>query len=71
MEETVLNPAIEKIKIALDGRSYRWLSLEIKMPESELSKRMNGKINFTDDELSAIHQRLNNNLIEKVQIIQE
>lgn len=71
MDKEALDAAIEKIKIALDGRSYRWLSLEIRMPESELSKRMNGKIKFTEDELLAIDRRLNYNLIEKIPIIQE
>jgi hypothetical protein len=71
MEEKPLNPVIEKIKTALDGRSYRWLSLEIKMPESELSKRMNGRIDFTEDELAKIDERLNENRIEKIPIVQE
>ena len=69
MEEKVLNPVIEKIKTALDGRSYRWLSMEIKMPEAELSKRMNGHIDFSDDEISKIDERLNGNLIEKIPIV--
>lgn len=71
MEEKVLNPVIHKIEQALDGRSYRWLALEIKMPETELSKRMNGHIDFTEDELNRIHERLNANLIEKIPIVQE
>jgi hypothetical protein len=71
MEEKVLNPVIEKIEQALDGRSYRWLALEIKMPETELSKRMNGHILFSDNELTRIHDRLNANLINKIPIVQE
>lgn len=70
MEEKVLDPAIEKIKIALDGRSYRWLALEIKMPETELSKRMNGHIDFTKEELVTIDSRLNQNMIQRIPIIQ-
>lgn len=62
---------IEQIKVALDGRSYRWLALEIKMPETELSKRMNGHIEFSKDELAVIDSRLNSNLIEKIPIIQD
>lgn len=41
------------------------------MPETELSKRMNGHIDFTEDELNRIHERLNANLIEKIPIVQE
>lgn len=62
---------IEKIELALDGRSYRWLALEIRMPESELSKRMNGRLGFTKEELVRIEERLNRNLIKKISIIQE
>ncbi|MEO7048901.1 MAG: hypothetical protein ABI091_26600 [Ferruginibacter sp.] len=69
--EKILEPEVDLIIKALDGRSYRWLALEIKMPETELSKRMNGHIKFSKDELTTINQRLNENLIEKVPIIQE
>lgn len=71
MVDKALNPVIEKIEQALDGRSYRWLALEIKMPETELSKRMNGHIEFSEDELTKIHDRLNENLINKIPIVQE
>ena len=33
----------ERIKEALDGRTQRWLSLNAKIPESELSRKMQGK----------------------------
>lgn len=69
MNKKVPNPAIKKIEQALDGRSYRWLALEVKMPESELSKRMNGHIDFTIEELTRINERLNRNLIKKIPII--
>lgn len=71
MEEKVLPPEVENIKLALDGRSYRWLALEIKMPETELSKRMNGHIDFTKDELATIDARLNHNMIQKIPIVQD
>lgn len=70
-QEKVLDPEIKLIEEALDGRSYRWLALEIKMPETELSKRMNGHIKFSKDELITIHERLNANLVNKIPIVQE
>lgn len=68
MEEKLLDNTIDKIKVALDGRSYRWLALEIKMPETELSKRMNGHIEFSKEELQTIDSRLNENRIQKIPI---
>jgi hypothetical protein len=38
----------ERIKEAMDGRTQRWLSLNAKIPESELSRKMQGKLLFTD-----------------------
>ena len=51
----------EQIKKALDGRSQRWLSLEIKMPESNFSKKMSGKDGyvFTEEDVKKINKRLN------------
>jgi hypothetical protein len=51
----------EQIKKALDGRSQRWLAMEIKMPESNLSKKMQGKDNyiFTTSDIAKINKRLN------------
>lgn len=48
----------EKIKEALDGRTQRWLSLNAKIPESELSRKMQGKLLFTDAEISRINMAL-------------
>lgn len=48
----------EQVSIALDGRTQRWLSFEIRMPEQELSKKMNGVLEFSDDELKKIEERL-------------
>jgi len=53
-------PAVSaQIKKALDGRTQRWLSFEIRMPEQDLSKKMNGVMEFTDKEIADIEQRLN------------
>ena len=48
----------EQIKVALDGRTQRWLSKEVKIPEDLLSKKMNGVMNFTKEEIATINQRL-------------
>jgi len=48
----------EQIKVALDGRSQRWLSFEMRIAEQELSKKMNGHLDFTSEELTAIEERL-------------
>lgn len=48
----------EQIKVALDGRTQRWLSLEVKIPESDLSKKMNNELEFNDDEIKRINDRL-------------
>ena len=52
----------EQIKKALDGRSQRWLAMEIKMPESEMSKKINGKVAFSESEIDKINKRLNCNI---------
>lgn len=54
----------EQIKEAMDGRTQRWLALEIKMPEDSLSKKMNGfeGAEFTQEELDAINSRLQSNI---------
>ena len=48
----------EQVEILLDGRTQRWLAMEIKMPETDLSKRMNGIVNFTQEEIDRINERL-------------
>ena len=57
MEKTALSIP-EQIKVALDGRTQRWLSFEVRIPEPELSKKMNGLSDFEPKELSAIEERL-------------
>lgn len=49
----------QQIKNALDGRSQRWLSLRINMPESDLSKKLKGKAEFTVQEIGLIEKQLN------------
>ena len=53
----------EKIKEALDGRTQRWLSLNAKIPESELSRKMQGKLLFTNAEITRINEALKTDLI--------
>lgn len=54
----------QQIKKALDGRSQRWLAMEIKMPESNLSKKMQSKngYHFTKEDLAKISKRLSSNI---------
>ena len=53
----------ERIKEALDGRTQRWLSLNAKIPESELSRKMQGKLLFTDAEITRINESLKTDFI--------
>ena len=53
----------ERIKEALDGRTQRWLSLNAKIPESELSRKMQGKLLFTNLEISRINEALKTDFI--------
>lgn len=48
----------EQIETALDGRTRRWLSYQVMIPETELSLRMTGKVPFRKDELQRIEKRL-------------
>lgn len=54
MEQTI-SPMVEEVRKALDGRTQRWLALQIKMPETDLSKKMNGAVDFTEDEIKEIN----------------
>lgn len=49
-----------QIKIALDGRTRRWLSFEVRIPEHDLSRKMNEVAgwSFSDDEIARIEERL-------------
>lgn len=53
----------ERVKESLDGRTQRWLSLNAKIPESELSRKMQGKLLFTDAEINRINDALKTNFI--------
>lgn len=53
----------ERIKESLDGRTQRWLSLNAKIPESELSRKMQGKLLFTDAEITRINEALKTDFI--------
>lgn len=48
----------DQIKTALDGRTQRWLSFEVRIPEPDLSKKMKGTLDFTEEELKSIQERL-------------
>ena len=58
MENVVLSIP-EQIKTALDGRTQRWLSFEVRIPEPDLSKKMQDKAPFTEQEIKDIEERLN------------
>lgn len=62
-KKVLILPSIpEQVKTALDGRTQRWLALEIKMPESILSKKMNGEVFFTKDDIETINMRLSSKI---------
>ena len=50
----------EQVKRALDGRTRRWLSLKIGVPESDVSRKLNpkDKAEFTDEEIMKINEVL-------------
>lgn len=54
--------APDQVKLALDGRTQRWLAMEIKIPEDSLSQKMNGLKDFTQSEIDAINNRLGSNI---------
>jgi hypothetical protein len=58
MKKTKVSIA-EQLAKALDGRTQRWLSFEVRIPEQVLSKKINGVIDFKPEELKKIEQRLN------------
>lgn len=56
-EKTILSiPA--QVEKAMDGRTQRWLALNARIHETELSKKMNGLVDFSDDEISRINELL-------------
>jgi len=48
----------EQIRVALDGRTQRWLSFETRIPEPDVSEKMKGRAEFTKEELAKIEARL-------------
>lgn len=52
----------KQVEVLLDGRTQRWLAMEIKMPETDLSKRMKGIVKFHQDEIDRINARLSGNI---------
>lgn len=63
MMKTVLSIS-EQIKTALDGRTQRWLSFEVRIPEPDLSKKMQNKADFTENEIKSIEERLNFKIVK-------
>ena len=60
--ENVILSIPEQIKIALDGRTQRWLSFEVRIPEIKKKKKMNDVIPFTDEDIAKINERLSANI---------
>lgn len=50
---------ITTIKLAMDGRTQRWLSQKTQIPEVDLSNKLKGVKAFTDDDKSKISIALN------------
>lgn len=62
MKTTTKSSIQEQIKQALDGRTQRWLCFKAEIPESELSRKMKGKEEFTKEEINRINILLNCNI---------
>lgn len=62
MAEKTIISLVEQVEKAMDGRTQRWLSLEAKIPESELSRKMNSVTEFTDEEIERINDVLKSNI---------
>lgn len=52
----------DQVRDALDGRTQRWLSFNVKIPESDLSKKMNNSVPFTQEEIDRINAVLKSNI---------
>lgn len=54
----------EQIKEALDGRTQRWLSLKMSIPEDTLSKKMLGAkgYEFTSEDIASINEILQSDI---------
>ena len=62
MEATKKLSIPDQIKQALDGRTQRWLCFKAEIAESELSRKMKGKEQFTTEEISRINNLLGSNI---------
>lgn len=65
MEKTKAATIQQQIITALDGRTQRWLSFRAQIPESDLSKKMNDKDEFTQEEVDRINEVLNSSITLK------
>lgn len=61
MEEQKLSIR-EQLEKALDGRTQRWLSFEVRIAEADLSRKLKGTMDFTQAELDRINARLGSNI---------
>lgn len=52
-------PLYERIKESLDGRTQRWLCFNARIAEADLSRKMNGKLAFSQKEIDRINELLN------------
>lgn len=48
----------QQVEAALDGRTQRWLALKANIPESDLSKKLAGKMLFNEAEIGRINDIL-------------
>lgn len=62
MAEKIIVSIPEQVEKALDGRTQRWLSLNARIHETELSKKMNGLVEFTEDEIARINEALKSDI---------
>ena len=69
MSKEILSSVPEQIKKALDGRSQRWLAMQLPLPETDFSKRMHGKIDFKKEELAAINKILKSKIKQSEKLL--
>lgn len=62
MVEKTLISLPQQVEKAMDGRTQRWLSLNARIHETELSKKMNGIVDFTQDEIDRINEVLKSSI---------
>lgn len=48
----------QQVEKALDGRTQRWLALQLRIPETDLSRKMNGRSFFSEQEIKLINKLL-------------